>query len=529
MTLHLLLPFSTKNDVADFVKSALDGTIDVNTATDCLHTRKVDTHFTPLQCAVQQSNFNSKLGTKFNARTVMELIKKGADVNTSNEASKVTPLHLAVKYADFVTVKILLNNGANIDARDNMNRNCLVNATERGNPAICKLLVEEGLDPKERQETFYLDGGNKRNGTSVNMAEKMLIGDENQLTSWRILGAPSLVDYLTLFSFYLDSGVEIASQQLKKVGMVLQGSGQKTFAFNGDMSYKTALAKRTVGNLFPLREKAETKPNSRGCNASMQRVAPYFATSPPRQIDLSNGSKKGAAHGPRSGPIILNTSLNGTNVIMFVTNTSNVSHIPTKLATYLGLKTTTVAGSFHVNGTRVQKKEVKLLQENIECKIVGSNIAFQLKADRCIVSDFDRLQVCVEALPIGNLKVKMGDGTNKGPKNSPLAVVQTGRAGAPESSTTIATINDKKNAVKETFKVGVGLEDEGEEVEVRALNDGQELRITLEGDSEDVCGYCAVRFPGMLKCPLSTTRYCSVACQKLDWPTHKKTLEKAKK
>jgi hypothetical protein len=214
---------------------------------------------------------------------------------------------------------------------------------------------------------------------------------------------------------------------------------------------------------------------------------------------------------------------------MFVTNTSNVSHIPTKLATYLGLKTTTVAGSFHVNGTRVQKKEVKLLQENIECKIVGSNIAFQLKADRCIVSDFDRLQVCVEALPIGNLKVKMGDGTNKGPKNSPLAVVQTGRAGAPESSTTIATINDKKNAVKETFKVGVGLEDEGEEVEVGALNDGQELRITLEGDSEDVCGYCAVRFPGMLKCPLSTTRYCSVACQKLDWPTHKKTLEKAKK
>ena len=296
------------------------------------------------------------------------------------------------------------------------------------------------------------------------------------------------------------------------------------------MSYKTALAKRTVGILFPLREKPETKPNTRDCNTSMQKVAPYLAGSAPSDsIDLSNGSKKGAAHGPRNGPVTLNASLNGTCAIMFVTNSSNVSHIPNKLATYLGLKTATVAGSFHVNGVRVQK-EVRLLQESVECKLVGSNIAFQLKANRCIVSDLDRLQVCVEALPIGNLKVKMGDGTTKGPKNSPLAIMQTGRGGGGgHEVSAIATMNDKKNAVKETFKVGVGVEDQGEEVEVGALNDGMELRIILEGDSKDVCGYCAVRFPGMLKCPLSTTRYCSKACQKLDWPLHKKTLEKAKK
>lgn len=83
---------------------------------------------------------------------MLDLIKKGADVNLSNSVSKVTPLHLAVKYADFLTVKILLNNGADINLKDNMSRNALVNATERGNPAICKLLVESGLDPKERQE-----------------------------------------------------------------------------------------------------------------------------------------------------------------------------------------------------------------------------------------------------------------------------------------------------------------------------------------------------------------------------------------
>jgi len=135
----------------------------------------------------------------------------------------------------------------------------------------------------------------------------MLLGDENQLTSWRILGAPSLVDYLTLFSFYLDHGVEIAAQHLKKIGMVLQGTGQKNFAFNGDMSYKTALAKRTVGLLFTLREISESKPYTRDCNASMQKVAPHLAGGVPSDsIDLSNGSKTSAMHGPRSGPITLN-------------------------------------------------------------------------------------------------------------------------------------------------------------------------------------------------------------------------------
>ena len=81
---------------------------------------------------------------------MLELIKKGADVNIANAVSKVTPLHLAVKYADFVTVKVLLNNGADLDARDNMNRNCLVNATERGNQAICRLLVGVRSDEERR-------------------------------------------------------------------------------------------------------------------------------------------------------------------------------------------------------------------------------------------------------------------------------------------------------------------------------------------------------------------------------------------
>ncbi|GMH92711.1 hypothetical protein TrST_g1801 [Triparma strigata] len=508
---------STRNDVAKFVTDALEGTVEINSATDVLHTRKVDTHFTPLQCAVQQLNFNLKLKTAFNARTVLNLIKKGADVNLANPVSKVTPLHLAVKYADFLTVKLLLNNGADINARDNMNRNCLVNATERGNPAVCKLLVEEGLDPSERQEVFYMDGG-KRNGMHVNVAEKMMLGDENQLTSWRILGAPSLVDYLSVFSFYLDQKVEIASQHLTKVAAFVQGKGQKNFAFNGDVSYKTALSKRVVGLLFPLRENSnQVIAVTKGCR-SMVKVSPQAVDKNSPIIDLSNGAKNGAMHGPKNGPVTMSACLNGTCVLqMYLTNSSSVTHLPNKLVTYLGLSAATVpvSGSFLVNGSKVQK-EVRLLKEDIEVNIVGTEIKFQLRADRCIVSDLERFQVCVSDLPHGTLKVKLGDGTNKGPKNSPLALIVTGAEYLPGDSALDLYEDDKKNVMPEIFKTA------NEEIELTTgLNDGKEFRIDVEGDG-DSCGFCQVSFTGLMKCPKCPVKYCSKACQKLDWKAHKK-------
>lgn len=336
------------------------------------------------------------------------------------------------------------------------------------------------------EQVFYLDGGNKRNPMYVNMAEKMMLGDENQLTSWRILGAPSLVDYLATFSFYLDSKVEIASQHLTKVGAFVQGKGQKNFAFNGDVSYKTALAKRVVGTLFPIRENSEKQSNitTKDCNSSMAKIVPHIANNDASPIDLSNGSKNGATHGPKNGPITLNVRLKGTTCVqMFITNSSNVTHIPAKLANYLGLEMTMAfSGSVLVNGCKVIK-EVKLLKENVGCSIGGdeNEMKFEIRADKTIVSDLERFQVCVEDLPVGVLKVKLGDGTNKGPKNSPLAVIATSGGGT-------ELVEDKKNAVKETFKVGE------EEIELcSGLNDGKELRVEVEGgDGGDQCEFCKV-------------------------------------
>jgi len=200
----LLTPFgtSTGNEVASFIASVLaeDSLVHVDAACDCLHTKDEATMWTPLQCVVQQANFNGGLKTTFNAKTVMKVIAKGADVNKGNTITNITPLHLAVKYANFITVKILLDAGADPTVRDNIGRNCLVNATERANLAVIKLLTSApyNLDPNERQEVFQLDGS-KRNQQFVNMPEKMLSGDDNQLTSWRIVAPPPLMDYLNMF------------------------------------------------------------------------------------------------------------------------------------------------------------------------------------------------------------------------------------------------------------------------------------------------------------------------------------------
>ena len=165
---------------------------------------------------------------------------------------------------------------------------------------------------------------------------------------------------------------------------------------------------------------------------------------------------------------------------MFITNSSNVTHIPAKLANYLGLEMTMAfSGSVLVNGCKVIK-EVKLLKENVGCSIGGdeNEMKFEIRADKTIVSDLERFQVCVEDLPVGVLKVKLGDGTNKGPKNSPLAVIATSGGGT-------ELVEDKKNAVKETFKVGE------EEIELcSGLNDGKELRVEVEGGDGGDQGEC---------------------------------------
>src|SRR5687767_2353813 len=56
---------------------------------------------------------------------VRELLKEAADVNVRDKEHNETPLILAVKFADAGMVRLLLDAGADVDARDDWGRTAL--------------------------------------------------------------------------------------------------------------------------------------------------------------------------------------------------------------------------------------------------------------------------------------------------------------------------------------------------------------------------------------------------------------------
>src|SRR5712692_7047953 len=83
-------------------------------------------------------------------RKVRLLLEKDADVNAHSKAGK-TPLLLAAGYngaAD--TVKLLLEKGADLAARDQGEANAVVLAAESGDAVVLKLLLDKGGDSNSR-------------------------------------------------------------------------------------------------------------------------------------------------------------------------------------------------------------------------------------------------------------------------------------------------------------------------------------------------------------------------------------------
>src|SRR5439155_23219737 len=78
-----------------------------------------------------------------------ELIERGADVNAAaKNPQRVAPVHAAVTVGDFETMRLLLDRGANPNARQESGFTALHGAAGHGDIEMAKLLLEFGADPK---------------------------------------------------------------------------------------------------------------------------------------------------------------------------------------------------------------------------------------------------------------------------------------------------------------------------------------------------------------------------------------------
>ena len=218
-----------------------------------------DQKFTALMVACQFLQFNTTIGTQLSSANVKALLDAGANPNMANPSNGITALFLAVKYANPETVDMLLKAGANALARDCYGRTALHNAVERAMPGVVRLLLDHGCLANERiveqidtsqmvcpfvpsmqfwspcilyiicnvrcvniiicNVMFAQDPGGKPVIATYNAAERGIIAHEASFLSWKLMGPPSLDDYVATFQMLLCAGAElgiIAMRQLQR-------------------------------------------------------------------------------------------------------------------------------------------------------------------------------------------------------------------------------------------------------------------------------------------------------------------------
>ena len=89
--------------------------------------------------------------TSKNLPWVQDLIDWKVNVNTLN-AKKNTPLHMASYFGCVEIAKILLDNGASVDARTLEGQTALHFASQKGHLEIVKLIIAKGAEIDEKQE-----------------------------------------------------------------------------------------------------------------------------------------------------------------------------------------------------------------------------------------------------------------------------------------------------------------------------------------------------------------------------------------
>jgi ankyrin repeat protein len=115
-----------------------------------------------------------------------EIIKQGTDIDAVQNQYGQTLLHIAVGSGYAEAVKLLLDNNANVNARDSLNGTPLHRAVQNGHVDVAKILIKYGADIEARYDTgstplyFAIDAKSNRKevmslllsaGASVNVVD----------------------------------------------------------------------------------------------------------------------------------------------------------------------------------------------------------------------------------------------------------------------------------------------------------------------------------------------------------------------